>query len=314
MGEVILVGEPMALLLADEPGDLKDVTHFTKSMSGAEVNVAIGLTRLNHKVEYMTRLGDDPFGQYIEESLRNNNIGTSYVQFDNEYKTGIQLKNYVLDGSDPYAPYYRKNSAASRISIKDIEKIDFEGVKLVHITGILPALSETTKEAVFYLMKKAQGRGITVSFDPNLRPALWPSKEIMISTLRELMQYADIILPGIAECKVLFGTDDIHKIVEEINQYGQKTIIIKQGSKGAYVYKDGKELVIPGFKVDHVVDTVGAGDGFASGVLSGILDGISIEESVRRGNAIGAIQVMHRGDNEGLPTMTQLQNFISKNS
>lgn len=313
MGEVILVGEPMALLIADEPGNLENIQHFTRSMSGAEVNVAIGLERLGHQVEYMTRVGDDPFGKYIKQSLEENKIGTSYVNFDDEYKTGIQLKNYVLDGSDPYAPYYRKNSAASHISKEDIDKINFDDVKIVHVTGILPALSETTKEAAIYLMEKAKEKGITVSFDPNLRPALWKNQDEMIRTIQELIQRADIILPGIDECEVLYGTRNVEKLIEMIRYDGPKTIIIKQGSKGAYVAEDSMQYIVAGFKVDQVIDTVGAGDGFAAGVLSGILDGISIKESVTRGNAIGAIQVMHRGDNEGLPTIEQLNQFIINN-
>lgn len=313
MGEVILVGEPMALLIADEPGNLENIQHFTRSMSGAEVNVAIGLERLGHQVEYMTRVGDDPFGKYIKQSLEENKIGTSYVHFDDEYQTGIQLKNYVLDGSDPYAPYYRKNSAASHISKEDIDKMNFDSVKIVHVTGILPALSETTKEAAIYLMEKAKEKGITVSFDPNLRPALWKTEDEMIKTLKELIKRADIILPGIDECEVLYGTREIPKIIEYINPDKNKTVIIKQGSKGAFVVEGSKEYAVDGFKVDKVIDTVGAGDGFAAGVLSGILDEISIKESVTRGNAIGAIQIMHRGDNEGLPTIEQLNQFILDN-
>ena len=112
MGKTILFGEPMALLIADTTGPLEEVEHFTRAMSGAEVNVSIGLSRLGHPVEYLTRLGDDPFGHYIANALKKNEIGTSLVTYDDVYRTGIQLKNRVTDGSDPYAPYYRKGSAA----------------------------------------------------------------------------------------------------------------------------------------------------------------------------------------------------------
>ena len=89
-------------------------------------------------------------------------------------------------------------------------------------------------------------------------------------------------------------------------------MIIKDGSKGAVVSEAGNVFTVPGFKVEKVVDTVGAGDGFAVGVISGILEGLSIRDSVRRGNAIGAIQVTHRGDNEGLPTREELSGFLNK--
>ena len=139
MGKTILFGEPMALLIADTTGPLENVEHFTRALSGAEVNVSIGLTRLGHSVEYLTRLGDDPFGHYIAKTLGENQIGISLLSYDPVYRTGIQLKNRVTDGSDPYAPYYRKGSAASHISEKEIDAIDLTDVNLVHITGIPPA-------------------------------------------------------------------------------------------------------------------------------------------------------------------------------
>ena len=172
MKKTLLFGEPMALLIADEPGPLEKCEHFTRSMSGAEVNVGIGLTRLGHKVEYLTRLGDDPYGHYIYEQLHNQGIGTSMIEYDSVFKTGIQLKELVADGSDPKAPYYRKCSAASHICADDIDKIDLTDVELVHVTGIPPALSQMAIEATVRLMERAKENGIMLTFDPNLRP-LW---------------------------------------------------------------------------------------------------------------------------------------------
>ena len=180
MGKTILFGEPMALLIADTTGPLEEVEHFTRALSGAEVNVSIGLSRLGHPVEYLTRLGDDPFGHYIENQLKKNEIGTSMVTYDPVYRTGIQLKNRVTDGSDPYAPYYRKGSAASHISKAEIDALDLTDVELIHVTGIPPALSESAREASFCLMKRAREAGIFLTFDPNLRPALWENEETMI--------------------------------------------------------------------------------------------------------------------------------------
>lgn len=309
MAKTILFGEPMALLIADTTGPLEEVEHFTRALSGAEVNVSIGLSRLDHQVEYLTRLGDDPFGHYIENQLKKNNIGTSMVTYDSVYRTGIQLKNRVTDGSDPYAPYYRKGSAASHISVKEIDALDLTDVELVHVTGIPPALSESAREATFRLMERAKEAGIFLTFDPNLRPALWENEETMIRVINELAQNADVVLPGIGECAILAGTEDVDAAADFYQNLGAKTVVIKDGSNGAYV-RDGKASYrVPGYKVTNVVDTVGAGDGFAVGVLSGILEGLEMKESVLRGNAIGAIQVMNISDNEGLPTHGELKKF-----
>lgn len=309
MAKTILFGEPMALLIADTTGPLEEVEHFTRALSGAEVNVSIGLSRLNHQVEYLTRLGDDPFGHYIENQLKKNNIGTSMVTYDSVYRTGIQLKNRVTDGSDPYAPYYRKGSAASHISVKEIDALDLTDVELVHVTGIPPALSESAREATFRLMERAKEEGIFLTFDPNLRPALWENEETMIRVINELAQNTDVVLPGIGEYAILAGTEDVEAAADFYQNLGAKTVVIKDGSNGAYV-RDGKASYrVPGYKVTNVVDTVGAGDGFAVGVLSGILEGLEMKESVLRGNAIGAIQVMNISDNEGLPTHEELKKF-----
>lgn len=310
MEKTILFGEPMALLIADTTGALEEVEHFTRALSGAEVNVSIGLSRLGHKVEYLTRLGDDPFGHYIEKILKANGIGTALVTYDAVYRTGIQLKNRVTDGSDPYAPYYRKGSAASHISPAEIDGIDLTDVKLVHVTGIPPALSETARAATFRLMERAKEQGIFITFDPNLRPVLWGDEDTMRTVINRLAAQADVILPGIEECRILVGTTDKEAVAEFYQTLGVKNVIIKDGSRGAFVKVGGNSYMVPGFKVEQVVDTVGAGDGFAVGVISGILEGMSVEESVRRGNAIGAIQVMNISDNEGLPTKEELQAFM----
>lgn len=310
MGKTILFGEPMALLIADTVGPLEDVEHFTRSLSGAEVNVSIGLSRLGHEVSYMTRLGDDPFGRYIENKLKEDNIGTEFVTYDPVYRTGIQLKNRVTDGSDPYAPYYRKGSAASHITTAEIDMIDFSDIEHVHVTGIPPALSKTSRAATYRLMERAKENNVFLTFDPNLRPALWESEEVMIEVINDLASKADIILPGIEECKILAGSEDFNTIADFYKKKGIKTIVIKNGANGAYVCDGDESYTVEGFKVEEVVDTVGAGDGFAVGVISGRLEGLSLKEMVRRGNAIGAIQVTNISDNAGLPTHEELEAFI----
>lgn len=304
----------MALLMAEQEGKLENVEHFQRAMSGAEVNVAIGLTRLGHETEYVTRLGDDPFGYYIKNELQKNGIGIKNIVFDPVYRTGIQLKNKVTDGSDPYAPYYRKESAASRLSIEDAERIDLSEVELIHVTGIPPALSHSAREAVFKLLERVKQQGIYITFDPNLRPALWESEEVMKEVLNQMAGYADLVLPGIKECKALCGTDNESEAAEFYHNLGVEKVVIKMGTAGAYLSEmdedQRKTEMVPGFKVDKVIDTVGAGDGFAAGVLHGLLEGKTLRECAVYGNAIGAMQVAHRGDNEGLPSKCELENFM----
>ena len=307
---LILVGEPMGLLIAQSEGNLDSVSGYDLAVAGAEFNLAVGTARLDHRDTYKTNLGNDPIGKRIDSVLNLNKIGNEFVMFSKDKSTGFMLKGRTSIG-DPDIFYFRKNSAASTLTEDDVDKIDIEKYSLIHLTGILTALSEDTRKATFHLMKKAKAKLLFISFDPNLRPQLWESEEQMKTTINKLASYADLVLPGQAEGKILMGSDDEKVINKFYLENGASICVTKCGSKGAYVStKDNENYMVNGYKVEKVVDTVGAGDGFATGVVTGLMEGLPLKEAVKRATAIVAIQVMSRGDNEGLPTRVQLNAFM----
>lgn len=307
--KIMLAGEPMGLFIANEEGALENVTSFSIAVAGAELNVAIGLSRLEHSVGYLTKLGNDPFGKRILNTMSKNGISKSLVAYSNYALTGSMMKSKVTSG-DPEIFYFRKNSAASTLSISDIESIDFSDYGILHMTGIFPALSQSTFEASKRLMEKAKEHGLTIFFDPNLRPQLWENKEKMIETINLFAYQADYFLPGVKESETLMGSKEPEKIAEHYFAKGVKNIIIKTGKYGAYGANSEGSFVCPTYQEDKIVDTVGAGDGFAAGVLSAINEGLSLKEAVNRANAIGTIQIQSVGDNDGLPTRQQLEEFM----
>lgn len=312
MAEVLTFGEPMGLMVADEVCPLKDVEHFTRYVCGAEVNFCIGLARLGHSVAYVSRVGRDPFGAHIRDFLETNRIDARYVEQDEEWLTGMQLKAKVEAG-DPEVVNFRKCTAFSHFSPDDLKTINWEGVRHVHVTGIPVALSTNCRAASVLFMKLARQHGVQISFDPNLRPALWRDKQEMVHAMNELAAMADIVLPGIGEGKLLTGREEAGEIADFFLGGVTHTVILKVGSKGAFCKcSGGRFFESDGFLVEHVVDTVGAGDGFAVGVVSALLEGLSLQQALKRGNAIGALAVMSFGDNEGLPTRAQLDAFMSK--
>ena len=312
MAEVLTIGEPMGLFVAQEAKPLKDVQTFTRLVCGAEVNFSIGLSRLGHTVSYVSRVGSDPIGQHIRDFLKENGIEDSYVQIDREHLTGMQFKEMAPEGTDPLVVNYRRHTAFSHFAPEDLRGTDWQGVKHVHVTGIPAALSDSCCASVEALMDAAHAHEATVSFDPNLRPALWPSHKVMVRTLNRLAAKADLILPGLGEGKILTGLEKPEQIADFYLARGAKAVVIKLGgSKGAYgKEREGKEFIAPSFRVEHVVDTVGAGDGFAVGTVSALLEGRTLEEAALRGAAIGALAIMSAGDNEGLPNRTELQHFM----
>ena len=170
---LILAGEPMGLLIAQSEGDLSGVSGYDLAVAGAEFNVAIGAARLGHRVTYLTKLGKDPFGERIIHVLNENGIRNEFVSWSDEKRTGFMLKGRVHAG-DPPIFYFRAGSAASTLSPQDVENVDFSAYSHIHLTGILPALTEATRAATLLMFERARAAGLTISFDPNLRPQLWP--------------------------------------------------------------------------------------------------------------------------------------------
>jgi 2-dehydro-3-deoxygluconokinase len=306
--DVVTVGEAMALLMARTPGPLDEVREFERATAGAELNVAVGLRRLGFRVGYISRLGSDSFGRHLRSAMDREGLDLRHVSTDDGHPTGFMLKELAVGGRDPAVEYIRRGSAASRMSAADMPPAGgaFRQARLLHLTGILPALSASCSELAFALARQARAEGRTLSFDPNLRPRLWPSQDAMVAAVNELASLADLVMPGLAEGRLLTGRQDPADIAAFYLERGARQVVVKLGPEGAWVAGGGEHGPVPGVPVRAVVDTVGAGDGFAVGVISGVLDGLTLREAAARGNAIGARVVQFRGDCEGLPTRAQL--------
>lgn len=304
--DVVTYGEAMALFVAAETGDLARVQHFTKRIAGADLNVATGLARLGFNVGWISRVGDDSFGRYVLEVLAREHIDATHVTIDARYPTGFQLKAKTDDGSDPAIEYFRRGSAASHLSLDDYAADYVLGARHLHLTGVAPAISATSRELAFKMAREMRAAGKTVSFDPNLRPTLWPSRETMVEQLNALAALADWVLPGAAEGEILTGSRDPAAIARFYIERGARGVVVKLGADGAYFRHGNDEGSVAGVRVERVVDTVGAGDGFAVGVISALLEGKPLARAVARGNLIGALAIQVIGDSEGLPTRAEL--------
>ena len=305
--DVALFGEAMLLLVADQPGPIENATAFHKRTAGAETNVAIGLARLGFKVGWASRLGADTMGRALLAAMQGEGIDCSHVTTDATQRTGFQFKGRVTDGSDPPVEYHRKGSAASHMGPADVDEAWLRSARHLHATGVFAAISDTSLQAATKSMEVMRAAGRTISFDPNLRPTLWPSAEVMRCEINKLAARADWVLPGMEEGLLLTGETTPEGVARFYRQQGAKLVVVKLGAEGAYYDGDvagtGR---IEGFPVKQVIDTVGAGDGFAVGVVSALLEGRSVPEAVRRAAWIGARAVQVLGDTEGLPTRAQL--------
>jgi 2-dehydro-3-deoxygluconokinase len=315
MCEVMTIGEPMVNLIADSTETFMEARTLPRQMAGAEFNVAIGVKRQGHCVSYVTQLGSDWQGDLIVDYMRNAGIDTSNIRRVTNASTGYQLKVRSSDG-EPKVIYFRAGSAASLTRPEIVANIDFTGTKILHVTGIFSALTPETYETVDRLVDAAHEQGVLVTFDPNPRPTLWPSQSAMIEATNKLAAKADVFMPGMSEGRLFSGLDEPRDIADYYLDRGVGKVIIKLGDTGSVLFErsaegDRKETIEPSFVVE-VVDTVGAGDGFASGVITGLLEGLDDRRLLERANAVGAIQVTSVSDSEGLPSVQELAEFIAR--
>jgi len=310
--DVVTVGEGMVLFSAAQPGALSEVQLFRRATAGAELNVAVGLSRLGFKVGYVSKVGRDNFGDYLLSFLAAEGIDRSQVCIDDGHSTGFMLKSLETDGSDPHIEYFRCGSAASHLNSADNPVAYCAGSRHLHLTGICPALGPSVRELVFAMAEQARAGGRSVSFDPNLRPSLRPSQQAMVECMNELAAYADVVMPGLSEGQLLTGRHREEDIADFYLEHGAKQVVIKLGAQGAYYAGPDGRGTVPGLRVPKVVDTVGAGDGFAVGVISALLQGLSTEQAASRGNAIGARVVQFPGDCDGLPNWQQLSEVLDR--
>ncbi len=306
--DVVVFGEAMAMFIADDPLPLDEANHYTRAVAGAEVNVAVGLSRLGLRVGWISRLGNDPLGRYLLNEIRQAGPDTTRVLFDQVHPTGFQLKSQVLEG-DPEVIYFRRGSAASYMALLEEDDAYLRSARHLHVTGIPPALSETCRRYTYHAIEQAREAGMSISFDPNLRPTLWGSTQEMRQVINDLAAKADWIFPGLSEGTLLTGFTEPEDIANFYFEKGVKLVAIKLGLLGSSLFTPSLRYDLPVFAVE-VVDTVGAGDGFAVGIISGMLDGLDPLHCLERGNAIGALAVTSRGDMDGLPTQEILGNFL----
>lgn len=314
--KVLTIGEPMVVFSSNEMDkSLLDSNNFTTFASGAELNVATGLERLGIETTYLSKIGNDILGDKILKFFKSEKIDTKYISRSNKWQTGFYFKQRVSSG-DPEIFYYRKKSAASHLQNSALAKIQFENYRLIHLTGILAALSPQTLALTETALNSAIEDKIISTFGPNIRLPLWKDKAQMVSTLNGLSKKAKIILPGINEGKILTGSSDPEEIASFYLQNSDITnlVVVKLGENGAY-FKDktGSDGYIKGYHATKILDTVGAGDGFAVGLISGLIDNLNIRESIKRACAIGSLAIQAYGDNDGYPNMSELSKYMKVN-
>ncbi|MFJ4715088.1 sugar kinase [Streptomyces sp. NPDC088785] len=282
--EVICLGETMAQLTPADGAGLEHSRQVRLAVAGAESTVAQYLADLGHRAAWASRVGDDPFGRRIVAAVAGRGVDVGQVSVDEDAPTGVYFKDPGPDGTTR-VHYYRRGSAASRMTAADAERIALDGVRLVHLTGITPALSAGCAEAVRVLAERAAAHGALFSFDVNYRPGLWSAKAVAARTLLGLARRADLVLVGRDEGEALWGPATADALHAWLAPRG--TLVVKDGAVGATAFAPGVREFVAAPAVE-VVEAVGAGDAFAAGYLGGLLAGAAQADRLALGHRLAA--------------------------
>ena len=300
--DVVTLGETMVSLRTGTPLRLGGT--LTMTMAGAESNVAIGLARLGHTVRWGGRVGADEVGAFILRTLRAESVAVDTVVVDAERPTGLMLAERRISGISRVS-YYRAGSAGSALTGTDAAACLAEVPRILHVTGITPALSRSAGEAVAGAVAQARQDGALVSVDVNYRSALWTPQEAR-PVLSALVRSAQLVIASEDELGlVVTDPEDESAAADELAAYGVSHLVITRGARGATLWHERRAHYAAAIPVT-VLDTVGAGDAFTAGLLSGVLDGLSPAATLRRGTVTGGFAVAAVGDWEGLPTRGEL--------
>lgn len=307
MGELITLGETMVALTAQANRPLAYGGALEMRIAGAESNTAIGMCKLGHTASFISRLGDDSFGQYVLRMLRAEGVDTSAIRLDPEHPTGLMVKE-ALPGTRTAVHYYRTGSAASHMTPDDLPEERIRRGAILHLTGITPVLSESCRRTVFAAAEIAASAEVPISFDPNIRKKLWKNAD-HAPMIRDLAARSHYLLIGLEEAEVLYGSREISRIASRVFSASSVRILaVKNGAQGAWLCDGSRTLSLPPADC-FPVDPTGAGDAFNAGLLAGILDGESLENCGAQAAIAGAKATETSGDIESLITKRELHNL-----
>ncbi|MCH8206617.1 MAG: sugar kinase [Chloroflexi bacterium] len=298
MPDIVSIGECLIELFSEEP--IGEAETFTRSLAGDSLNILVAAQRLGSTTGYITRLGDDPFAQYLLSTWRKEGIDVSQVRLVD----GFNAVHFVslLPGGDREFTYYRKGSAPSTMQPSDLDHDYIGEARILHVSGVGQAISDSARATILRAVEVAKERGVSVSYDPNYRHQLWTPQEAR-NAMEELLPYVDYFLPSApSDTEVFLGTSDPREAISLAREKGPNTVAVTCGDSGAVVAVGDDVFDVPVYTPGPVVDTTGAGDAFNGAFLHGLLEGRSPRDAATLGSIAAGLKVRGRGALTTMPT------------
>jgi fructokinase len=316
MPTAICLGEALIDFIADVTGvTLVDCPGFRKAPGGAPANVAVGLVRLGVDAAFLGKVGDDPFGHFLEQTFAGAGVDTRYMRFDPDHRTGLAFVSLKADGDRDFV-FFRNPSADMLYAPAEIPDEALVGCRVYHF-GSISLIQDPSRAATLDALHRAREQGALISYDPNLRAPLWPDLDSARREILAALPLADVVKVSEEEAEFLFGPGSPESYAERLLQAGPQLAVLTRGPLGAYLAtRSGATARVNGLAVE-IVDTTGAGDGFVAGLLSGLLEAGTTDPDVetlaglaRFSNAVGALTCRRKGAIPALPTRAEVDEFL----
>jgi len=333
--ELLVAGEALIDFLPDSPGPLAGVENFSRRAGGAPANVAVGLARLDAVPWFWTRVGEDPFGDLLADTLADFGVPDRFVERDPAAKTALAFVSHD-DDADRAFTFYRDGTADTRVEPGGVPDETLDAVSWVYVGGVMLA-ADPGRTATLDLAERATERDCTVVFDPNARPELWDSEAEFARRTREMLAYADVVkaTPEDLAAAGFEGeetsgdeSESPEALAAAVIDAGPHTVLLTLGGSGAFARSTDAAPWGPGaashggYEVDSVEDTTGAGDAFTAGALAAFATGTgerasgladptdrSLSDLLGFANAVAAVTTTAPGAMTALPTREEVRRF-----
>lgn len=326
MPDILVAGESIVDFLPDRSGPLAGIETFTRRAGGAPANVAAGLASLDRLPWFWTRLGGDPFGDFLARTLTDRDVPDRFVERDPRARTplafverdmGENTETPADEDDDRTFTFYRDGTADTRMRAGTVPDDALAEVSWVYV-GAVPFADEPSRSAVFDLIDRCHDQECTVAFDPNARPEIW-DEHAFADTVRKVLARTDVLKATPTDLRAAGFEGDRDTLVRAVLEHGPHTAILTAGEQGALARAAEAAPWGPnsvdheGYDVDPV-DVTGAGDAFFAGVIAALADGARLSEAVAFANAVGALATTAVGAMDALPERQTVEEFRASRS
>ncbi len=302
--DILCLGEPLCEFNQTATGDPR----YLFGHGGDTSNVAIAAARSGARTAYAGAVGDDMFGRSLRDLWRAEGVDASAVKVDPAAPTGVYVVTHGEAGHE--FSYLRAGSAAARLGPADLPEAAIRAARVLHVSGISQGISASACDLVVAAISTARAAGVTVSYDTNYRPRLWPLERARAVT-NAAMRLADIALPGLDDARALTGRDTPDAIADFYLEGGSRIVALTLGRAGVLVATPERREQVPSIAVD-AVDATGAGDCFDGAFLAEWTRCGDPFRAARYGAAAAALSTTGYGAVAPLPRRAEVEAALAR--